>query len=257
MSTISTKKINLTDKTLELGGNIMFATYMGITKQQPMTTIAHALRPRERFQKYGAEYVDLRELIAIILRTGTVGNNVLALSKEALELLEMHNYKVSIDQLTAIDGISSTKAISLLAAIELGTRIREKERDIKRSIQSADDCIPYLHGILNQKKEHFAVLYLDTKNIPVTTEIISIGTLDASLVHPREVFEPAYRSHSARIILAHNHPSGDTSPSPEDIHITKQLIDAGDILGIQVLDHLVVSGNGYTSLADANPSLFS
>lgn len=227
------------------------------TTKRTMKSLASSLRPRERLLKYGAEYIELYELIAIIIRSGTMGHNALKIAQRVQKVLESQYYKIpSIEQLKKIPGISTTKAIEICASYELGKRIYELGMKNAISIQEVGDVLPYLNDIKNTKKEHFMALYLDTKNTLIHKEVISVGILDASLVHPREVFEPAYRSHCSRVILAHNHPSGNTEPSSEDIKSTKELVEAGRVLGIQVLDHIVVSSMGYCSLRQIYPELF-
>jgi len=223
----------------------------------PIKHMNKSLRPRERLQKYGVDYIELYELIAIIIRSGTSQSSALDIGKKVVDVLESKYYNnVVIEDLVTIPGVSRIKATEIVAALEIGNRIVSMKSDFDISIQEPSDCLPYLNEIRSAKKEHFMALYLNTKNKLINKEVISIGTLNASLVHPREVFEPAYRYASARVILAHNHPSGDTSPSQEDISVTKELVSAGSILGIQILDHVVVSHNDFHSLQQSNPELF-
>lgn len=228
-------------------------TYTKVTIKEMNT----ALRPRERLQKYGADYIEIYELIAIIIRSGTPTKNALEIAREVVDLFETYNYAgVPRTELIKIEGISDIKATEILAAYEFGKRIVDMKAQQYNSIQVAEDCVPFIRDIATAKKEHFVALYLDTKNMVIHKEVVSIGTLDSSLVHPREVFEPAYRVSCARIILAHNHPSGDTTPSPEDLAITQQLLEAGRVLGISVLDHIIISVSGYCSLQESYGHIF-
>ena len=148
---------------------------------------------------------------------------------------------LDFEKLSEIKGIGPGKACLLLAAFELTKRALEVEDNNLPTINSAKDAVAQLQELRTAKKEHFAVLYLNARNQLVCKETISIGTLNASLVHPREVFEPAARIFAAQIILAHNHPSGDSTPSEDDLDLTKRMVEAGKILGIEVVDHVIIS----------------
>lgn len=208
-------------------------------------------RPREKLVKYGPNKLTTTELLAILLRTGIKGKNVIELSNQILKLFGTDNIKqVTYEELRKIKGLGKVKAAEIIACIALGKRLlQEKQQLIMTSPQAVFDS---LKDIRSLKKEHFIAIYLDTRNQEITREIISIGTLNASLVHPREVFEPAVRNLAASIILAHNHPSGDLKPSREDLSITKKLVDSGNLLDIHVLDHIIVTGKAYTSMKEAS-----
>jgi len=203
-------------------------------------------RPREKLQKYGVEKLSDKELMAIILGAGIKGCNVVELSKKVLNLIS----KIGIDNITIknlldIKGLGQTKASQIISSLELGRRLlKDKKSEL---IMSPKDVWEKMEDLRDSKKEHFVVFYLDTRNQIIKREIISIGTLNASLIHPREVFEPAIRNNTAQIIIAHNHPSGVTEPSEEDKMVTKRLVDAGKLLGIEVLDHIIVTNTAYSS----------
>jgi DNA repair protein RadC len=148
--------------------------------------------------------------------------------------------------LKKIKGLGAVKAGEIIACIELGKRLLKEKTPLKAL--SPQDIFDSMKDIRGLKKEHFIAIYLDTKNQEITREIISIGTLNASLVHPREVFEPAIRHLASSIILVHNHPSGDPTPSEEDMVTTKRFVEAGSILGISIFDHMIVTENKYISL---------
>lgn len=210
-------------------------------------------RPRERFVLNGPQSLSNHELIAILLRTGTKYESVLQLANrllthfEGLRLLK----DASLDEITAIKGIGSAKAIQLLAAVEIGRRISTLTYDDRYTIRSPEDGANYvMHDMRFLSQEHFVCLYLNTKNQVLHKQTIFIGSLNASIVHPREVFKEAFRRSAASIICIHNHPSGDPTPSREDIEVTKRLAESGKIIGIEVLDHLIIGENKFVSLKE-------
>jgi DNA repair protein RadC len=200
--------------------------------------------PREKLQKYGVNKLTDFELLAILLGSGIKGLNVLQLSKKVLQIIsKIGKDKIAFDDLLKIKGLGRAKASQILAIIELSRRL-----DVDKSeVLSPEDIWKLCADIRDSKKEHFVAFYLDTQNRLIERQIISVGTLNSSLVHPREVFEPAIRLSAASIIIAHNHPSGKLDPSEEDLTITKKLIEAGKILGIEIIDHVIVSRNLYSS----------
>ncbi|WP_282142559.1 RadC family protein [Cytobacillus oceanisediminis] len=210
-------------------------------------------RPRERFVLNGPQSLSNHELIAILLRTGTKDESVLQLANrllthfEGLRLLK----DASLDEITAIKGIGSAKAIQLLTAVEIGRRISTLTYDDRYTIRSPEDGANYvMHDMRFLSQEHFVCLYLNTKNQVLHKQTIFIGSLNASIVHPREVFKEAFRRSAASIICIHNHPSGDPTPSREDIEVTKRLAESGKIIGIEVLDHLIIGENKFVSLKE-------
>ncbi len=210
-------------------------------------------RPRERFISYGASAVSTAELLAIQLRTGTTERSAIGLGELLLSQFEGLRGVAgcSIEQMSNVKGIGSVKAVQICAAFELGRRLAvlsDEERPVIRSPQDvANLLMPELRDI---KKETLKSLILDTKNRVMKILTVSVGILDSSLVHPREVFKDAITASAASIIVAHNHPSGDPTPSPEDRQITKRLYEAGQILGIELLDHIVIGDNKFVSLKE-------
>lgn len=210
-------------------------------------------RPRERMLRSGAEALSHAELLAILLVTGTrkesaltVAQRILGQTSSLRQLADM-----GIEELIGINGIGPAKAVQLKAAIELGRRMsasRIGERVVIRSPRDAAELLAEQLRYL--QKEHFVCLFLNTKNQVIAQETLSIGSLNASIVHPREVFRAAIKYGSASIVCAHNHPSGDPAPSPEDIAITKRLVESGRIVGIDVLDHIVVGDGHFVSLKE-------
>ncbi len=204
-------------------------------------------RPREKMEKYGPGKLTNAELLAILLRTGTKDLNVLKLSQKILQKFGNEKFiDITIDELKTIHGLGTAKACEIIACFELGRRIL---KDKKSSILlSPKDVWERMEDIRGSKKEHFVAFYLDSRNQEIQREIISVGTLNESLVHPREVFEGAIKHNAAGIILAHNHPSGDLEPSEADIEITKKLIHAGKILDIEIIDHIIITKDSSISI---------
>lgn len=203
--------------------------------------------PREKLLKYNSpDKLKDEELLALILRTGTKNYNVLTLAKKLLQHYGKELPYVSVNELKNFLGLGKTRACSVIAAFELGKRLlREKKTYL---YLTPKDVYERLSEYKTAKKEHFFVFYLDTKNQEIRCDLVTVGILNASIVHPREVFEPAVKHLAAQIIVAHNHPSGNLEPSKEDIELTERLTKAGEILGIEVLDHVIISKDGYYSL---------
>lgn len=211
-------------------------------------------RPREKLKKLGASNLTDAELIAIVLRTGTKGKSVIAL---ALELVKKQTniagmISMPLSELKKFSGIGEDKAITLLAVFEIGRRIQSQSKwDTTKKITSPKDIAEFFVPLLRDElKEKFVVVCLSSSNKVIKHDVISVGSLNSSIVHPREIFKFAIENSSASIILIHNHPSGNLEPSNEDIAITKKLVEAGKILNIEVLDHIIVGGNSFTSMVE-------
>jgi len=205
-------------------------------------------QPREKLEKYGTKKMANHELLAILLGSGIKGLNVIELAKKILATINKTGPdKICLKILQKEKGLGKAKALQVIAALEFGKRL---SADKKPEILSAKDAWKLCGDICNSKKEHFVAFYLDAQNKLIERQIISIGTLNASLVHPREVFEPAVALHAAGIIAAHNHPSGESAPSNDDIAITKRLAESGKILGIELIDHVIVTGVDYLSFKE-------
>ncbi len=198
-------------------------------------------RPRERFLKLGPEALSDAELFAILLRTGTKGENVIDMSNRLIAEYGLEKlFECSLAELEKIKGIGPGKAMQILTMAEIQKRISQSQTPIKK-ISCAEDVFKLFHSKLADKKEeHFYVIMLNNQNNIIAEQEISKGILDASIIHPREVFKPAIKNSSSKIILIHNHPSGNPEPSREDIDITERLVQAGEELGIKVLDHVIV-----------------
>jgi DNA repair protein RadC len=207
-------------------------------------------KPREKLARGGTGVLKDEELLAILLRTGYAGKDVLALSRELTRRFPGKKlFELSYKELSSIKGIGGTRAATLLAAWELAQRHGSNGNGLP-TITTPDDACAQVTEIRKRNKENFLVLYLNTRNQLLHKEFVSIGTLNASLVHPREVFEPALRHSAAAVILVHNHPSGDPTPSQEDRELTRRLAEAGRLLGVEVLDHVIVSAARRYSLQE-------
>jgi DNA repair protein RadC len=210
------------------------------------------LRPRERLLKEGPAALSDGELLGLLFGIGSREKTAVELAGEVIsEAGGLHGlYHVNAHELMELNGIGAAKACILLAAVELGRRIGQVRNPERPMISSPADVDRLLRGrIANLDRENFVVVLLNTKNEVIGTPLVSVGTLSASLVHPREVFKPAIRASAASVVLAHNHPSGKVEPSREDREVTRRLGESAGILGIEVLDHVIV-GDGYYSMKE-------
>jgi len=223
-----------------------------MTKSFTIRDLPPSERPRERLQKFGAEALSAQELLALILGRGIAGESVMVTVQRLLSTFG--NVKAiseaSLEELSQVRGIGLAKATQIKATFELAKR-SEVEVGEKIFIKTAEDAVKLVKPKLkDKKKEYFLILSLDSRNNLIKISEISIGSLNANLVHPREIFKEAIQALANSIILIHNHPSGDAIPSKDDIDITKQLIDAGEIMGITILDHIVIGNQDYKSMKD-------
>ena len=208
-------------------------------------------RPREKLVAKGAENLKDSELLAILLRTGKTGKNVIEIASQILSKYSKKRLlQMTYEDLLKISGIDSAKATTLLAAFELSKRAMEVNDTNLPTISTPKDVVAQLTALHHNKKEHFVALYLNARNQLVHKETISMGILNANLVHPREVFEPALKHSAANIMVAHNHPSGDPKPSEDDLEITKRLAEAGKMMGVEVVDHIIITKNSYLSFRE-------
>jgi DNA repair protein RadC len=209
-------------------------------------------RPRERLQKLGAEALSAQEILAVILGRGVSGESVMVTAQRLLSrfgsLKELA--QASVEELSQVKGIGLAKAAQIKAAFELSNRLEGyAEAGDKPVVKTPEDVASLVKVRLRgKKKEYFLVLLLDTRNQLIKMSEISIGSLDTSIVHPREVFKEAISASAASVIFAHNHPSGDAAASEDDIKLTKRLTEAGEIVGIDVLDHIIIGDKKFLSL---------
>ncbi|QSQ09528.1 hypothetical protein H0A61_01899 [Koleobacter methoxysyntrophicus] len=213
-------------------------------------------RPRERLLKYGAENLTDAELLAIIIRTGSRSETAINLSQRLLLGEKGVNglrflVEASIEELSKIKGIGLAKAAQIKAAIEIGKRLASLSQSERPVIKCPGDVRNLLMEEMRYlDKEYFKIILLNIKNQVIHVEDVSVGSLNSSIVHPREIFKIAIRRSSAALILVHNHPSGDPTPSGEDVEITRRLVESGKLLGIDVLDHIIIGDGRYTSLKE-------
>lgn len=223
----------------------MSVEYRLTIKQMP-----EEMRPRERMLKYGPEALSEVELIALLLRSGTAASSALDLG--ALLLAHFEGVRglmqAGVQELQAMKGIGPAKATEIKAALELGRRVATAPPAERPVIRTPDDVRALvMEDYRHLDREHFGVLLLNTKHQVLADERISVGTLNSSNVHPREVFKNAIRRSAAALVLVHNHPSGDPTPSRQDIELTGRLVEAGLIIGIEILDHVIIGDNKYIS----------
>jgi len=210
-------------------------------------------RPRERLKQFGPEALSAQELLALIIGRGVSKKSVMTIAQELL--VEFGNIKAisqaTIEELSQIKGIGFAKAAQIKACFELGKR-QDLEPELKDfDIKDPESVIKAIRTSIKDKaKEHFKLILLNTRNKIIGISTISIGTLNTSLVHPREVFKEAIIHNAMSVVLAHNHPSGDPEPSEDDLTITRRLVEAGKILGVEVIDHIIISKNGFFSFKD-------
>ena len=208
-------------------------------------------RPRERLEKNGVHVLSDAELLAVIFKTGNKQENAIEMSDRLITKYGIDKLNdLSLKELQEIRGIGPAKAMQMKALFEFNKR-HNLSKVNNLPIKTAKDVFLYAsEKLADNKKEHFMVLHLDTRNKIIKDEIISIGTLNASIIHPREVFKSAIKESANSIILVHNHPSGDSEPSMEDREITEKLMEAGEILNIKVLDHVIIGKDNYHSFKE-------
>lgn len=210
-------------------------------------------RPVEKLLRHGPGHLSDAELLAVIIRSGSPAATALGLARQ---LISRHAgeglgtlRQDSVEELMAIDGIGPVKACQIQAALELGTRAQIQPRKLSSSIRSPDDALMLLDGEMRQlAREELRALLLDIRSRVIRTVCLSQGGLASAVIYPRDLFREAVKANAASLILAHNHPSGDASPSKEDIETTRRLVDAGEMMGIKVVDHLIVASGGSVSL---------
>lgn len=226
---------------------------MKVKKRSTLKDLPLEERPRERLATLGAEKVSNAELLAIIIRTGHYEETALQLAQKILnkagELRELPY--LSAEELAEIKGIGQAKAVQVKAALELGRRMAAASRGYGNNLSSPAAVYNYLAEDMRYlEQEEFRIILLNIKNIVIATETVFRGSLNSTIVHPREIFRHALKRSAASIILAHNHPSGNPEPSGEDVKVTRRLVDAGEIIGINVLDHVIIGEDSYVSLRE-------
>jgi len=219
-------------------------TKKDLRKSYKIKDLPKVERPREKLISKGPENLKDEELLAILLRTGREGKNVLDLAKQILNKFSKKRFfKMKYEDLIKIDGIDQSKACTILAAQELVQRALQVRDESLPQIKSIQDVLAQAVYMRDKTREHLMALYLNARNEMVYKKPMFVGTLNANLVHPREIFNEALKQNAASVILVHNHPSGNPEPSEDDLAITKRLIEAGKIMGIDVLDHIIIAKN--------------
>ncbi len=204
-------------------------------------------RPREKLLERGPRTLSDAELLAILIGKGTKDRDVLALSRQLIKVVDQKGLELTVEDILDIKGIGTAKAALIVAALEF-VRRRVKEEGVR--IQSPVDVVPLIQHYANRKQEHFISISLNGANEVMNIRVVTIGLIDKSHVHPREVFADILVERASAVIVAHNHPSGSLTPSREDMAVTKQLKEAGDLLGIKLLDHIIFSHRGYYSFLE-------
>lgn len=210
-------------------------------------------RPYEKLEANGGEVLSNAELLAIIIKTGTRKERSIEIAQRLLSMSQSLSglYRLTINELKSISGIGRVKAVQIKAVLELSKRIAKTSAFRKLKITSPKSIANiYMEDMRYLDREHFRVVFLDTKNHILSDSILSVGTVNASLVDPREIFMEALRKTAVHMILMHNHPSGDPTPSKEDIEVTKRICEAGELMGIDVIDHIIIGDGQFTSLKE-------
>ncbi len=203
-------------------------------------------RPREKLAELGVKNLTDKELVAVILRTGTIKTNVLKTASKILQRLSLKEIsRMSVGRLQRVSGLGPAYASSLIAAVELGNRVHDAN---SISLTQPEQIVQLISDITYKKQEHFVCLYVNARHNLIAKRTISIGTVDTSLAHPREIFRPGIEMGASYIIIAHNHPSGDPEPSDADMMLTARVVEVGEVIGIQVIDHVIIGGKGWVSL---------
>ena len=213
-----------------------------------MKDIPKVDRPREKFLEKGADALTKSELLAILLGSGIKGMNVKTLAQKIIRKFGKNILNVTVDELMEIPGIGKAKALQIVAALSLARRIQDEQKNTQDGIFLATDALALVSDLRDKKREHLVCLYLDARNSLLKKETVSIGTLDKSLIHPREIFATALELRAASVILVHNHPSGDATPSEEDKLVAKRIVEAGKLMGVNVIDFLIIAKNDAKSI---------
>lgn len=215
------------------------------TRQRRIQDLPRADRPRERLMQRGPAALSDVELLAVVLGSGSRRAGVLELATRVLRAVGGQLDPGQMEAIQALPGIGAAKACQIVAALELARRHTARGR---HAIREAADALPYLQAIRDKKQEHFVCISLNGAHETIASRVVTVGLLDTNQVHPREVFSDPIGDRAAAILVAHNHPSGTLEPSSEDLALTRRLVKAGELLGIRLLDHLIVTADGYLSL---------
>lgn len=236
-------------------GQICYNAQVMSTYRIPLKEYPVDLKPRERLKKLGTEALSDSELVALLLCTGTPQKTAIEVAQQVLLACPGQNLQglsqLNLSQLCHFPGLGLAKATRVMAAVEMGRRLAAAPESARVGILQPADVAAMLQPRYGHKaQEHFIVLILNTKNQVVAQSVVTIGLLNTTLIHPRELFQVAISHHAHAVIIAHNHPSGDPAPSTDDVNLTTRLIECGELLGIPVLDHVIFGPNHYLSLRE-------
>jgi DNA repair protein RadC len=212
--------------------------------------MAYTLRPREKLLAVGAHNVTDAELVAILLGTGSSKHNALVLAKKLLKEFPLKDFDKHVKEVVRYPGVGVGKAARIIAALELGERLYAPASMTKIIIRTAKDAAAQVHDIVDKKQECLVVLYLNARFELILKEVVGVGSLNSLQITPKEILSPALMTPCAAFIVVHNHPSNDPSPSDEDIHFTKRIHEAGEVMGILLLDHVIVAKNSFYSFKE-------
>ncbi len=221
-------------------------------------------KPREKMARLGAGSLTDAEIVAVLLGTGSTSFTALELARTMLVKSEAEHgtslgflQRLAPGELESVEGVGPAKAARLMAAVEIGRRLSQEKVEIKAALTCGKEVFEYMRLEANSlDKEHFWILSMNTRNQVTGKDLVSVGSLDATIVHPREVFKSSIKKSAAAIILVHNHPSGDPTPSDDDLVATERLCEAGKLLGILVMDHVIVGRSTYHSIRESRPGWF-
>lgn len=237
-------------QTYAMRENVMYLDDPGRDYVLMLRDMPNEGKPREKLMAQGPQALTIQELLAALLTTGTTKEDVLGMSHRIIKEYGEKSVLSETDptKLAHESGIPLVKACQIVACGELGRRVFDRASGGFATVRNARDTYDYLADMRHLSKEHLRGLYLNSHNRVIRDEVISIGTVNANIIHPREVFRPAIECNAVAVILAHNHPSGSAEASAEDIKVTRQIVEAGNVLGIRVLDHVVIAGDGFASV---------
>jgi DNA repair protein RadC len=228
---------------------LMILLFLGRDRMKRMKEVSAQDRPREKIRTRGAANLSNQELIAAILGSGGPGRDVRDMSRELTQMIAESPGSVSYDDLCGVRGMGPAKASQIIACIEFARRFYKNDKNAVK-ISSPSDVLPLVAFLAGKKQEHFVCITLSGANEVISVRTVTVGLLNHSLVHPREVFAEAITDRAAAVICVHNHPSGTLEPSSQDISVTRQLAEAGTVLGIRLLDHLIVAESGFCSMKE-------
>lgn len=213
-----------------------------------MNVFSSSVRPREKFRNVGTAGLSMQELFSILIGSGTKGSPIYEIARDIVRSIDMERRVIALDKIKKIKGLGPLKYMMLESVFEIGRRLFSSPDFTVQIIRTTEDALPFLKEFASLRQEHLICLYCNARQELIEKRVVTKGTLTMSLIHPREVFAPALALGAVSIIIAHNHPSGGLEPSQADRDVTRMLVEAGRMLGVEVLDHIIVSKNGWRSI---------